>query len=183
MTRRGVKRARHLGTGPGNFRKVRPAAAQRPEAAARIPGVSHHPAEDLLSRFLSGETTRAETREIVRHLLTGCPDCRAFTSAAWRGSAARSIHGRTGRMTALDLARQQIRRMVEDLRGDRYQLIGIQASIPPTRQETSPEDLAGDPDASTELRSILANAIQDSLDPLIRDLETAAGYEPRVAEE
>ena len=42
----------------------------------------HHPGEDLLSRFLNGETTRAETRDVVHHLLAGCPDCRAFTSAA-----------------------------------------------------------------------------------------------------
>jgi hypothetical protein len=142
--------------------------------------VRHHPGEDLLSRFLNGETTRAETREVVRHLLTGCPDCRAFTSAAWRGLAARSIHGRTRRMTALDQEKAQIRRVIDDLRGSRYQLIGIQVSIPPTPQETSPEDLGGDPDAPTEIRSILANAIQDSLDPLIRDLNTAAEYEPRL---
>jgi plasmid stability protein len=145
--------------------------------------VRHHPAADLLSRFLGGETTRAETREIVRHLLTGCPECRAFTSAAWRGPAARSNHRRTERMTALDLARKQIGRVIETLQAIRYQLIGIQASIPPTRQETSPEDLGSDPDAPTEIRSILANAVQDSLDPLIRDLDAAAGYEPRPAPE
>jgi hypothetical protein len=143
--------------------------------------VRHHPAEDLLSRFLSGETTRAETREIVRHLLTGCPDCRAFTSAAWK-AAARSIPGRTERMTDLEMARRQIGRLSEHLRGVRYQLIGIQASIPPTREETSQEDLGGDPDVPTQFRSIVANAVRDSLDPLIRDLETAAGYEPRAAE-
>src|SRR5581483_6169828 len=114
---------------------------------ARIRGVRHHPGEDLLARFLSGETTRAETREVVRHLLAGCPDCRAFTSAAWRGLEARSIHGRTERMTALDLARKQIGRASETLQGVRYQLIGIQASIPPTPQETSPEDLESDSDA------------------------------------
>ena len=83
-------------------------------------------------------------------------------------------------MTALDLARAQIRRLIESLQGTRYQLIGIQVSIPPTPQETSPEDLGSDPDAPTEIRSILANAIQDSLDPLIRDLRTAAEYEPRA---
>jgi hypothetical protein len=82
-------------------------------------------------------------------------------------------------MTDLDLARAQMRRVIDGLQGTRYQLIGIQASIPPTLQETSPEDLGGDADAPTELRSIIANAIQDSLDPLIRDLGTAAEHEPR----
>ena len=81
-------------------------------------------------------------------------------------------------MTALDLARRHIGRLSEHLRGVRYQLIGIQASIPPTRQETSPEDLGSDPDAATQVRSIVANTIQDNLDPLIRDLDMAAEYEP-----
>jgi hypothetical protein len=142
--------------------------------------VRHHPAEDLLSRLMRGEATRAEAREIVRHLLTGCPKCRELTSAAWNEMTVRSVHGRTGRMTALDLAKAQIGRMVESLYAIRYQLIGIQVSIPPTRQETSPEDLGNDPDAPTGIRAILANVLQDSLDPLIRDLETAARYEPRL---
>lgn len=86
-------------------------------------------------------------------------------------------------MTALALARKQLGRVSETLQAIRYQLIGIQASIPPSRQETSPEDLESDPDAPTEIRSILANAVQDSLDPLIRDLDTAAGYEPRAGAE
>lgn len=180
MTRRDVQRADLPGN--GIFREVASIAAPGLESPARIPGVRHHPDEDLLSRFLSGETTRAETREVVRHLLANCPDCRAFTSAAWKGLAVRSIHGRTERMTALDLARQQIRRVRETLQDARYRLIGVQASIPPTRQEASPEDLEGDPDAPTGLRSMLANAIQDSLDPLIRDLNTAVGYEPGTAE-
>jgi hypothetical protein len=146
--------------------------------------VRHHPGEDLLSRFLDGETTRGETREIVRHLLTGCPSCRAFLSVASRRPAARPLtSGRIERMTALALARKQLGRVSETLQAIRYQLIGIQASIPPSRQETSPEDLESDPDAPTEIRSILANAVQDSLDPLIRDLDTAAGYEPRAGAE
>jgi hypothetical protein len=45
--------------------------------------VGHHPSEELLLRFVRGETTRAETRAVVRHLLTGCRECRAVTSSAW----------------------------------------------------------------------------------------------------
>lgn len=83
-------------------------------------------------------------------------------------------------MSTLEMEKRQIRRVMDDLRGSRYQLIGIQASIPPTRQETSPEDLGSDPDAPTQVRSILANSIQDKLDPLIRDLDIAAGYEEQA---
>jgi len=45
--------------------------------------VRHHPSEDLLLRFVRGETARDETRAVVRHLLTGCRECRAVTSSAW----------------------------------------------------------------------------------------------------
>jgi hypothetical protein len=86
-------------------------------------------------------------------------------------------------MSTLEMEKRQIRRLLEDLRGSRYQLIGIQASIPPTRQETSPEDLESDPDAPTAVRSLLANAVRDRLDPLIRDLDAAAGYEPPQEED
>ncbi len=67
--------------------------------------------------------------------------------------------------------------MIESLRAIRHQLVEIQESIPPTSQETSAEDLESEPDAPTEIRAILGNVLRDRLDPLIRDLITAAGYE------
>jgi hypothetical protein len=81
-------------------------------------------------------------------------------------------------MTEVDLARTQLARVIEELRAIRHRLAGIQASIPPTRQETSPEDLEGEPDTPTEVRAILGNVLRDRLDPMIRDLATATGYEP-----
>jgi hypothetical protein len=86
-------------------------------------------------------------------------------------------------MNEVDLARRQLGPLIEGLRGIRYQLADIQASIPPTREETSPEDLEGELDAATEIRAILGNALRDRLDPLIRDLIAAAGYEPPAKEE
>jgi hypothetical protein len=79
-------------------------------------------------------------------------------------------------MSEVDLARQELGPLIEGLRAIRYRLVGLQASIPPTRQETSPEDLEGELDAATEIRAILGNALHD-LDPLIRDLIAAAGCE------
>jgi hypothetical protein len=43
-----------------------------------------HPRPDDLLRFLLGEASRAEAREIVRHLLTGCPQCLQVTRPLWR---------------------------------------------------------------------------------------------------
>jgi anti-sigma factor RsiW len=42
-----------------------------------------HPQPDLLLRFLRGEISRTDRLEVVRHLLTGCPDCVAVTREAW----------------------------------------------------------------------------------------------------
>ena len=78
-------------------------------------------------------------------------------------------------MTAVEQARKQLGPMIESLRAIRHQLVEIQESIPPTSQETSPEDLEGEPDEPTETRAILGNAVRDRLDPLIRDLLIIAG--------
>jgi hypothetical protein len=42
-----------------------------------------HPNGEDLQRFARGELSRREVREIVRHLLTGCPRCRRLTAALW----------------------------------------------------------------------------------------------------
>jgi hypothetical protein len=78
-------------------------------------------------------------------------------------------------MNEVDQARTQLRRVVETLQAIRSQLVGLQASIPPTGQETSREDLEGEPDAPTAIRAALANALRDRLDPLIEDLREVAG--------
>ncbi len=78
-------------------------------------------------------------------------------------------------MTAVELARKQLGPLIEHLRAIRHQIAEIQDSIPPTSQETSPEDLESEPDAATEIRAILGNVLRDRLDPLIRDLLTVAG--------
>jgi hypothetical protein len=83
-------------------------------------------------------------------------------------------------MNEVDLARQELGPLIEGLRAIRYRLVGLQASIPPTRQETSTEDLEGELDAATEIRALLGNALHDRLDPLIRDLIAAAGDEPET---
>lgn len=80
-------------------------------------------------------------------------------------------------MKGLDAARIQLQRVVEDLQAVRYRLVGLLASVPPTRQETTKEDL-DDVDAATEIRAAIASCLRDNLDPLIRDLSTAAAHQP-----
>jgi len=75
-------------------------------------------------------------------------------------------------------ARKELRAAARDLTAIRYRLLGVQASIPPSAQEISRGDLEGEPDVETELRTVIANVIQNCLDPLINDLLAAAGYQP-----
>ena len=79
-------------------------------------------------------------------------------------------------MSVPDSIRDQLRRVVEDLRDVRYRLIGAWASVPPSPQETSLADLNDDLDAPAEIRSVVSNCINDRLDPLIEDLAAVAEY-------
>jgi hypothetical protein len=44
----------------------------------------YHPSPDMLERFLRGTLEADDCRVLVRHLLTGCPVCRAVTGRLWR---------------------------------------------------------------------------------------------------
>lgn len=56
----------------------------REPRTAEAAAAAFHPAESDLERFMRGDLTRAEVRQVVRHLLTGCPSCVAVTRAVWR---------------------------------------------------------------------------------------------------
>jgi hypothetical protein len=80
-------------------------------------------------------------------------------------------------------ARKALRAAGADLTAIRHRLVGIQASIPPSVQETSRGDLEGDMDVATEMRTVIANGIPECLDPLIDDILTAAEYQPDPVED
>ena len=42
-----------------------------------------HPSAEELRSFMRGELKRSETRDLVRHLLTGCPECMEVTRRLW----------------------------------------------------------------------------------------------------
>jgi tetratricopeptide (TPR) repeat protein len=46
-------------------------------------GATPHPEPEVLERFVAGELPEAETREVLRHLLTRCPSCRLATAPLW----------------------------------------------------------------------------------------------------
>ena len=78
-------------------------------------------------------------------------------------------------MNEVEQAKTRLRRVVETLQAIRSQLVGLQAGIPPSGEETSREDLEEEPDAQTAIRAALAMALRDRLDPLIEELGAAAG--------
>ncbi len=80
-------------------------------------------------------------------------------------------------------AREELRAAAKDLKSIRYRMLGVHASIPPSPQETSRGDLAGEMDVETELRNVIACGIQDGLNPLIDDWLNAASYQPERREE
>jgi hypothetical protein len=82
------------------------------------------------------------------------------------------------RNSIIEAARKEMQVANENLRSVRTRLAAVEASIPPTAQETSREDLDGDPDVETEIRTVIANGIRNCLDPLIDDLGTAVEYQP-----
>jgi hypothetical protein len=43
-----------------------------------------HPAPATLQRFMRGESALSERCAVVRHLLTGCPQCLRVTRPIWR---------------------------------------------------------------------------------------------------
>ena len=77
-------------------------------------------------------------------------------------------------MNGIEGAKNEMRAVAGELTTIRGRLLSVQASIPPSPEELSFKDLEDEPDAATELRSVIGIGIQDYLEPLIRDLLTAA---------
>ena len=47
-----------------------------------------HPTSETLEQFLLGQLVGSETREIARHLLTGCPECQGTMECLWESTDA-----------------------------------------------------------------------------------------------
>jgi hypothetical protein len=53
-------------------------------AVVEAAGHRAHPDAGQIARFMRGESPQAEARLILRHLLTGCPQCLQVTRPLWR---------------------------------------------------------------------------------------------------
>jgi len=123
---------------------------------------------------MRGESSRAEARAVVRHLLTGCPSCRRITGRLWRlGEQPLPREGGTPFMTRIETAKAQIEESARDLKAVKFRLLGVRASLRP--QEAEPAD------PETELRTVIECVLHDSLEPAIESLEEAV--ERRLGQE
>jgi hypothetical protein len=140
-------------------------------------GHREHPKPDLLLRFLRDEVSASERRAVVRHLLTGCPECVAITRPAW---TLPDYPRRTKRMRSEPEteAKEQLREIVAELEAIRFRLLGIQASLPDSPAERFPPLEQEDMDPWSEIRSIIGCVLNDSIRPAIRDLRNMAGPPP-----
>ena len=83
-------------------------------------------------------------------------------------------------MTIVQGTQEYLRSTAGKLKEMRGGLLAVREMLPASEEEVSPNDLRidKDPDPQTEIRAVIGCAVQDCLDPLIRDLLAAADYEP-----
>jgi hypothetical protein len=136
-----------------------------------------HPREELLVRFVRGEASREESREAVRHLLAGCPECLQRTRRLWR-LGDRPPREEKSMTEAEATAQDQLRAIAADLKAIRFHLQEVKAALPRSSEETAMLEGEVDMDVSTELQSVIECVLNDSIDPAIRSLLAAADYAP-----
>ena len=80
----------------------------------------------------------------------------------------------TGPQEAVGQARQHLRRVLDQLEGVRWQLIGIKLSLPESSAEqVRLEDMAEEVDAATELRTTIDCVLEDEIRKALQDLGDA----------
>lgn len=72
----------------------------------------------------------------------------------------------------------QLADIAGELKGTFYRLAGLVASLPRTAQEASAQDLDGDTDRATWVRTATLCVMTDHLQPAIQNLLAAASYQP-----
>jgi len=168
----------------------------RPLALEPAPGQGH-PCERELKRFMHGELTRPESREIVRHLLLGCPRCIQVTRRLWTlsGRALREMETpqRNGRQAFTLLksiwrertmtedeaqVQAELREIVAELGALAARLESVHDRLPVSAQETAMLLGEVEMDVATEVRSVIECVVHDDLQPAIRELQAAATYMP-----
>jgi len=143
-----------------------------------------HPSRDALVGFMNGELRRTQAAVVVRHLLTGCPECALIACLARRLGRRRKtiaklprrapgravpvrcdLERRSALLNQLRKAQTEIVGIAENLSAIKYRLLGVQASLPAGTAEIDPLVETDSLDEATELRTTIACLIKDHLEP------------------
>jgi len=78
----------------------------------------------------------------------------------------------------IDEIQRQLGKSADTIKGVFFQLAGLLAALPLSPQERSLDDIEGDPDRPTEIRSVTLCVMNDYLRPAIQGLQGIADYRP-----
>ena len=156
-----------------------------------------HPCDGDLQKLMRGELSRPAARDVVRHLLTSCPQCMQVTRRLWPLSGRRlkdlGAPQRAGRaaltllkpirrertMTQAEAqAQAELREIVAELGALAARLESIHDRLPVPIYETAMLLGEMEMDVSTEVRSVIECVVHDELRPAIRNLAAAASSLP-----
>lgn len=94
--------------------------------------------------------------------------------AGREGALRRGERSVTGPQEAVGQAREHLRRVLDQLEGVRWQLIGIKLSLPePLAEQVRLEDVGEEVDAATELRTTIECVLEDDIRKALQDLRDA----------
>jgi hypothetical protein len=163
-----------------------------PEKCKEITPSGVHPAREDLERFLRCELTREQARTIVRHLLSGCPQCQEVAAGAWTGAAQalkqvstwrKRVGCRRGREEAMTedeaLAQSELREIIKVLSTQCLRLEGIHDRLPVAPNEDAMLQGEAELDVATEVRGAIECVLHEQLRPAISGLQGAATYRPQ----
>jgi tetratricopeptide (TPR) repeat protein len=144
-----------------------------------IEAVSQHPERRALERFMKGALPRDEARQVVRHLLSGCTECREVTGAWWprelvrtpesRKVVAIDAHGRPPQPQRRPEYEPMFNRVAETLAQREQDFVRERAAAPGLRAELEalPEDERLEKAASEprfQVWSLVESLLADSRD-------------------
>jgi hypothetical protein len=146
-------------------------------------GGTHHPPHQTLERFVLGELSRAERREVVRHLLTDCRSCVAVTAPLWSCGAqprqprapqfeCHPIEERVSAMAAMVSAAQELLLAMSEAFAELGEQLEELLAVLPRPQPADPES----EEVLTKLLDVSRGVLAERVRPAIADLRRAAYF-------
>lgn len=155
-------------------------ASLRFTSVLRNSDVNAHPSAKTLESLVLGKLKRPDAGVVVRHLLSGCPQCAQTTARLWdlerpgAGRARKASLAEASRLSS-DLegmgeaeaaAHVEVLKLTVELEAIRRKALALSDGLPAPPAE----------ELSTEIRSVIRSVVQDMIEPAIRSLQGGAEY-------